>query len=73
VINVDETLHVLREIWAANGQDDIGCAEAGSCKRFGDVGFDALADEYDGDIRAAWRATLKREGKLRTIVDGQSV
>jgi hypothetical protein len=71
VISVDEILHVLREIWAINGQDDVGCAEVGSCKRFGDVGFDALADEYDGDIRAAWRATLKREGKLRDL-DGRS-
>ena len=71
MINVDEMLNVLREIWAINDHGDIGCAEAGSCKRFGDVGFDALADEYDGDIRAAWRATLKREGKLRDL-DGRS-
>ena len=71
MINVDEMLNVLREIWAVNDHGDIGCAEAGSCKRFGDVGFDALADEYDGDIRAAWRATLKREGKLRDL-DGRS-
>jgi hypothetical protein len=69
---MDEILPVLRDIWSANGLDDVGCAEAGSCKRFGDVGFDALKDEYDGDIGAAWRATLKREGKLRPVADGQS-
>ena len=29
-----------------------------------DVGFDGLAEETDGDLRAAWRARLEREGKL---------
>jgi hypothetical protein len=28
------------------------------------VGFEGMAE--DGDIRAAWRATLQREGKLRS-------
>ena len=30
-----------------------------------DVGFDGMAGE-DGDLRAAWRAKLQREGKLRS-------
>ena len=29
-----------------------------------DVGFDGLATETDGDLRAAWRTQLAREGKL---------
>jgi hypothetical protein len=29
-----------------------------------DVGFEALAEETDGDLRTAWRAQLAREGKL---------
>jgi hypothetical protein len=69
------TLDVLREIWTAQGQTaerltDGDCTAVPSttgksCKRMTDVGFEALAEEYDGDMRAAWRATLKREGKLR--------
>ena len=64
--SAEATLTIIREIWAARGQTSLDCTDdAKSCKRMTDVGFDALADEYDGDIRAAWRATLKREGKLR--------
>jgi len=63
--SAEATLNVLREIWTSQGQTDIDCAEGKSCERMTDVGFEALAEEYDGDIRAAWRATLKREGKLR--------
>lgn len=71
MINVDE-LRVLKDIWSARGQDDIECGDARSCKRMADVGFDALAEDYDGDLRAAWRATLKREGKLRGRVHEES-
>ncbi|MGD0560022.1 MAG: hypothetical protein ABSA93_34270 [Streptosporangiaceae bacterium] len=67
-----EELRVLRDIWSARAQDDIDCADARSCKRMTDVGFDELAQEYDGDLRAAWRATLKREGKLRDRVHEES-
>jgi hypothetical protein len=62
----DETLEVLRGIWSAQGQtsadlDDIGSAK--SCKRMADVGFGEV-DGGDGDVRAAWRDRLEREGKL---------
>lgn len=63
--SAEATLSIIREIWAARGQTSLDCTDAKSCKRMTDVGFDALAEEYDGDMRAAWRATLKREGKLR--------
>lgn len=62
-----ETVEVLREVWAAKGQGSEDLAEifgpAKSCKTMQNVGFDALAGG-DGDLRAAWRATLEREGKL---------
>ena len=62
----DETLEVLRGIWSAQGQtsadlDDVGSAK--SCKRMADVGFGEV-DGGDGDVRAAWRDRLEREGKL---------
>lgn len=62
-----EAVEVLREVWAAKGQGSEDLAEvfgpAKSCKTMQNVGFDALAGG-DGDLRAAWRATLEREGKL---------
>lgn len=62
-----EAVEVLREVWAAKGQDSEDLAEAfgtaRSCKSMQDVGFDAMAGA-DGDLRSAWRATLQREGKL---------
>ena len=62
----DETLEVLRGIWSAQGQtsadlDDVGSTK--SCKRMADVGFGEV-DGGDGDVRAAWRDRLEREGKL---------
>jgi len=62
----DETLEVLRGIWSAKGQtsadlDDVGSTK--SCKRMADVGFGEI-DDGDGDVRAAWRDRLEREGKL---------
>lgn len=73
----DEALTVLRDLWRAQGQDSDALAEelgeARSCKRMSDIGFDAMpgadgADRADGagDLRAAWQAQLKREGKLAT-------
>jgi hypothetical protein len=63
----DEALEVLRGVWSAQGQTSAELAEAcgtkKSCKNMADVGFDGLADA-DGDLRAAWRARLQREGKL---------
>ena len=64
----EEVLDVLREVWSAQGQnaEDVeeACGTTKSCKKMADVGFDGLAEETDGDLRAAWRAQLAREGKL---------
>jgi hypothetical protein len=69
----DDALEVLRGVWSAQGQDsasideDCGPALPGgtakSCKKMSDVGFDGLAGP-DGDLREAWKAQLRREGKL---------
>ena len=71
----DDALEVLREVWGAQGQTsadlDEACGETKSCKKMADVGFDGLAgpaagsgDGSGGDLRAAWRNQLRREGKL---------
>ena len=63
----DDAVEVLREVWSASGQtseeleDLFGPSK--SCKNMQNVGFDALAGT-GGDLRAAWHATLRREGKL---------
>ncbi len=61
-----EAVEVLREVWSASGQSRADLAEAfgsqKSCKRMQDVGFDDMGGGHD--IRAAWRATLERDGKL---------
>ena len=63
----DEAIEVLRGVWSAQGQTsadlDEACGSSKSCKKMADVGFDELAGD-DGDLRAAWRARLEREGKL---------
>ena len=63
----DDAVDVLREVWSAKGQSAADLDEAfgaqKSCKRMQDVGFDGMASG-DDDMRAAWRATLEREGKL---------
>ncbi len=63
----DDAVEVLREVWSAKGQTAADLEEAfgsaKSCKRMQDVGFEDMASG-DGDMRAAWRATLEREGKL---------
>lgn len=65
----NEALEVLREVWSARGQDSSSleddCGPAKSCKRMSDVGFDGLAGP-DGDVHAAWKAKLEREGKLNS-------
>jgi hypothetical protein len=69
----DESLDVLRGIWSAQGQTSADLDEMGtgkSCKRMSDVGFGEV-DGGDGDLRAAWRDRLEREGKLSK--DGDSV
>jgi hypothetical protein len=63
----DEAIEVLRSVWTASGQSSAELDElfgpAKSCKNMQKVGFDNFAGS-DGDLRAAWRATLEREGKL---------
>jgi hypothetical protein len=63
----NEALDVLREVWSAQGQGsatvEAACETGGGCKRFSDIGFDGMAGP-DGDLRAAWKAKLEREGKL---------
>lgn len=66
--NSEEVLEVLRGVWSAQGQtaEDVeeACGTTKSCQRMSDVGFDGLATETDGDLHAAWRTQLAREGKL---------
>jgi len=71
----EAALEVLREVWRGRGQsaadlDDVGRER--SCKRMTDagVGFadfaaEAAAAGEHGDLAAAWRARLTREGKLK--------
>src|ERR1700722_3946346 len=64
----DDAVEVLREVWSARGQTEAELADCfdgpKACKRMADVGFDDLADP-GADLRSAWRATLKRDGKLK--------
>jgi hypothetical protein len=64
----DEAVEVLRQVWSAQGQTDDELQEKfdgpKACKRMQDVGFDDFADSGD-DLRSAWRATLRRDGKLK--------
>jgi hypothetical protein len=63
----DETLDVLRGVWSARGQSVADLDEATgagkTCKRMADVGFHDMGED-EGDLRAAWRERLQREGKL---------
>lgn len=65
----DETVDVLRAVWAADGvspQDpDEACGPTKSCRNMKDVSFDGMA-EPGTDLREAWRERLRREGKLST-------
>ena len=57
----------LSDIWASQSfnlpQLDEDCAPNKVCKNMKDVTLDGFATE-GGDIRAAWKETLKREGKI---------
>jgi hypothetical protein len=68
----DDARQVLREVWSARGQTsadlDEACGTTKSCKKMADVGFDGMAGA-DGDLRAAWRERLRREGKLDPRAD----
>jgi hypothetical protein len=69
----DDAVEVLRGVWSARGQTsadiDEACGTQKSCKKMADVGFDGLAGA-GGDLRAAWRDRLRREGKLNPEADG---
>jgi hypothetical protein len=78
----DEAVEVLRAVWTANGQStadlDDALGEQRACKRMADVNFDGFSENSEGeDLRAAWRHTLERDGKLsgsgsvRDLVFGQ--
>ena len=76
----DEALEVLRGIWSAQGQTSADLADPDkqshshghgrACQRMANVGFDGMSGD-DEDLRAAWRNTLEREGKLD--IEGGSV
>jgi len=63
-----EPVEVLRAVWSARGQSAADLEDMfgpqRSCKAMKDVGFDGLADQGSGDLRSAWRAALRRDGKL---------
>jgi hypothetical protein len=63
----DEAVDVLRGVWTASGHTSAELDElfgpAKSCKNMQNVGFEDFGGS-GGDLRAAWRATLEREGKL---------
>lgn len=65
----EETVDVLRAVWAGSGQRardvDEACGPQKNCKNMKDVSFDGLA-EPGSDLGAAWRERLRREGKLNT-------
>jgi hypothetical protein len=70
----DDTVGVLRALWAAEGQDaddlDPICGPQKDCKNMKGVTFDGYA-EPGSDLGAAWRDKLAREGKLRS--EGESI
>jgi hypothetical protein len=70
----DESVEVLRALWAAQGQDaddvDAICGPQKDCKNMKGVTFDGFA-EPGSDLSAAWRDRLAREGKLSPV--GESV
>lgn len=67
-------MEALRAQWSATpsaqAELDEACAPQKTCKNMRDVSFDGFA-ETGGDLRAAWRDKLAREGKLAE--SGQSI
>jgi hypothetical protein len=78
-----QALSALRGIWSAQNQTsanlDEACGNTKSCKNMEAVGFDGLIDDVGmsakkgspavgGNLRAAWKTKLEREGKLNTEV-----
>jgi hypothetical protein len=86
-----EALSALRGIWKAQGQTsaelDEACGNTNTCKNMEGVGFQGLAEEeggsasphsVSGNLRAAWKRKLEREGKtsggtsVRDLIFGSS-
>jgi hypothetical protein len=64
----DKTGEVLQSVWMVNhdhSELDEDCSPTKPCRNMKGVTFDGYAEE-GGDIGAAWRAQLAREGKLNT-------
>lgn len=74
----DQALQVLRGVWSANATEpeelDEEFGEGKCCKTVKDLGFGAMSahpadptggKEVDGELRAAWRSILDRDGKRR--------
>jgi hypothetical protein len=64
----DETVEVLRTVWAADGsaaEFDDECGPTKTCRNMRDYSFDGMA-EPGTDLTEAWRERLRREGKLST-------
>lgn len=63
----DAAASMLRDIWQGTPQSaaelDAECNPNKVCRNMKDVSFDGYA-EHGGDVTAAWRNTLAREGKL---------
>ena len=63
----DNEVAVLRAIWQQNPGTaaalDDECSPTKVCRNMKDVTFEGFAED-GGDIRAAWRNTLARDGKL---------
>jgi hypothetical protein len=67
-----EALHVLRDIWNANGRAPVEVEELAPvptgkiCKNTAMLGIKGMEDEGMADaMRAEWRKQLAAEGKLR--------
>ncbi|MGH3761863.1 hypothetical protein [Actinophytocola sp.] len=60
-----------REQSATDLDASLGHGQGKACNAMRHVGFGGETEPVDEDLRAAWRARLEREGKLRA--DGQSV
>ena len=64
----DETVEILRTVWAADegaAEFDEACGPTKTCRNMRDYTFDGMA-EPGTDLTTAWREKLRREGKLST-------
>ncbi len=64
--DVTDTMWSSADIGASTLDED--CNPNRICRNARDFGFDGFAEE-GGDVAAAWRETLAREGKLNTSGD----